>query len=149
MIELDILHHLLKLNQKDMKIVLETFIKSFFKDEEIFIADSYIFCKGKYPILLVAHIDTVYDHKFYNCAGNDFTNSDFSKKKIFFDSNEKIIWSPEGLGADDRAGIFIIIKLLLSGLRPYILFTTDEEIGRKGAKQFAQDFLKMLRLTSL
>jgi putative aminopeptidase FrvX len=45
-----------------------------------------------------------------------------------------VIWSPDALGADDRAGVFAIIKILQSGLRPHIIFTTDEETGGYGAK---------------
>lgn len=37
------------------------------------------------------------------------------------------------LGADDRAGIFIILKLIANGYRPYVLLTTDEEVGGFGA----------------
>lgn len=139
MTELNMLYYLLRLSQDEMKTTLTNFVEANFNKEDLIIADSYIFCKGNYPILLVAHMDTVYDHKFYSCYGNDFTHNQF-KKKLFFDSVEKVIWSPEGLGADDRAGIFIIIKLLLAGLRPYVLFTTDEEIGGKGAKKFTEDF---------
>jgi hypothetical protein len=43
------------------------------------------------------------------------------------------MWSPDGLGADDRAGVFSIIEIINSGLRPHIIFTTDEEKGCIGA----------------
>lgn len=43
------------------------------------------------------------------------------------------MWSPQGLGADDRAGIFAIIQIIKSGLRPHIILTTDEEVGGVGA----------------
>ena len=140
MTELNMLYYLLGLSQEEMKITLTDFAEAIFNKKDLTITDSYIFCKGNYPILLVAHMDTIYDHSFYSLFyDNDFAHNQ-SKKKIFFDSSKKVIWSPEGLGADDRAGLFIIIKLLLAGLRPYVLFTTDEEIGGKGARQFAEDF---------
>lgn len=105
MTELNMLYYLLGLSQDEMKATLTNFVEANFNKEDLIITDSYIFCKGDYPILLVAHMDTVYDHKFYSCYGNDFAHNQ-SKKKLFFDSIEKVIWSPEGLGADDRAGIF-------------------------------------------
>lgn len=45
----------------------------------------------------------------------------------------------QGAGFDDRAGIFAIIKIIESGLKPHIIFTTDEEIGGIGADKLAAD----------
>ena len=44
----------------------------------------------------------------------------------------------EGLGADDRAGVFAIIQILRKKYRPYVLFTTDEEMGGYGAHIFVE-----------
>lgn len=44
------------------------------------------------------------------------------------------MWSPQGLGADDRAGVYAIIQILEDGYRPSVLFTTDEEEGCLGAQ---------------
>lgn len=139
MTELNMLYRLLDLNQLDMKRMLTNLLKQEFNKNDLIITNKYLFCKGDYPILLVAHMDTVYDHEFYSCYGNDFAKNQ-TKKKIFYDKEERVLWSPEGLGADDKAGIFLILKILMVGLRPYVLFTTDEEIGGKGAKQFSEDF---------
>ena len=79
---------------------------------------AFLYVEGTDPVLLVAHLDTV--HKP-------------GKRDIFYDSRKKVLWSPTGLGADDRAGVFAIIKLLQKGLKPHILLTTDEEIGGYGA----------------
>ena len=54
-------------------------------------------------------------------------------EEIFFDPKHNVMWSPQGLGADDRAGVFAIIQLIRTGLRPHIIFTTDEELGALGA----------------
>ncbi|MGN1341651.1 MAG: hypothetical protein ACI4VL_00275 [Bacilli bacterium] len=48
------------------------------------------------------------------------------------------MWSPEGLGADDRAGIFAILRIIQTGLRPSIILTLDEEKGGLGAKELAK-----------
>jgi hypothetical protein len=58
---------------------------------------------------------------------------------VFYDRTKEVIWSPDGLGADDRAGIFAIMQIIKRGLRPHIIFTTDEEIGATGAIALACD----------
>lgn len=57
---------------------------------------------------------------------------------IFFDPKKNVLWSPDGLGADDRAGVFAIVQIIRSGLRPHIIFTTDEEKGGMGAAELAK-----------
>ena len=57
---------------------------------------------------------------------------------IYYDRQKNTMWSPMGLGADDRAGVFAIIQILQSGLRPHIIFTTDEEKGCLGAEALAK-----------
>jgi hypothetical protein len=51
---------------------------------------------------------------------------------------KNVLWSPQGLGADDRAGVFAIIQVLKANLRPHIIFTTDEEVGGVGAMMLAE-----------
>lgn len=60
-------------------------------------------------------------------------------KNLYYDREKEIMWSPEGLGADDRAGIFAIIKIIQSGLRPSIILTVDEEKGGLGASALAEE----------
>ena len=48
------------------------------------------------------------------------------------------MWSPDGLGADDRAGIYAILTLVKRGYRPHIIFTTDEERGCIGASKLVE-----------
>lgn len=50
------------------------------------------------------------------------------------------MWSPQGLGADDRAGVFAIITLIRKGYRPSIVFTMGEEIGGLGAMALITDY---------
>lgn len=70
---------------------------------------------------LVAHLDTVHPQP------SDYEMVPFSK-------NTKI-WSPSGLGADDRAGVVAILEMLERGHRPHVLFTFDEEIGAVGSNR--------------
>lgn len=72
-------------------------------------------------VCLVAHLDTVYDTP---------------KKRVFYDSNNGAFFSPDGLGADDRAGVFGAFHLYDSlplENRPAVLITDGEEQGGIGA----------------
>jgi hypothetical protein len=85
----------------------------------------YIYAKGEIPIMLTAHMDTV--HKKI-------------PENIFYDKSKKVVWSPEGIGGDDRCGIYAILQLISQGYRPHILFTTGEETGGAGAEEFILDY---------
>lgn len=87
----------------------------------------YLYAIGDIPIGLVAHVDTVFPEP---------------PEDIYYDREKGVMWSPQGLGADDRAGVFAILKIIQSGLRPTIIFTTDEEVGGLGAAQLVKDFLE-------
>ena len=60
-------------------------------------------------------------------------------REVFYDRQKNVIWSPDGLGADDRAGVFAIIQIIKKGLRPHIIFTTDEESGAWGATALGKE----------
>ena len=85
----------------------------------------YIYAPGNIPIGLVAHIDTVHTIKPH---------------EFFYDNKKKVLWSSDGLGADDRAGIYAILEILEAGYKPTIIITDKEEAGGKGARTFVQDF---------
>lgn len=80
--------------------------------------DGYIFAThkdcGKY-VLLVAHLDTVH-----------------SQAVKWITTKGDIINSPQGIGGDDRAGVYIVLELAKKYHCP-VLFTEDEEIGAVGA----------------
>jgi hypothetical protein len=86
----------------------------------------YILVKGEAPIMLVAHLDTV--HK--------------TSVKTICKNRDKTVWmSPEGIGGDDRCGVYAILKAYESvEVKPWLLFTCDEEVGCLGAGAFADDF---------
>ena len=60
-------------------------------------------------------------------------------REVFYDRQQNVIWSPDGLGADDRAGVFAIIQIIKKGFRPHIIFTTDEESGAWGATALGKE----------
>lgn len=80
--------------------------------------------EGEIPICLVAHLDTVFEHP---------------PTEIYYDKEANVMWSPDGLGADDRAGVFAIFKILSAGHLPHVVFTTDEERGAIGASNLVQE----------
>lgn len=113
---------LASMGQESLRKTLASYLEKKYKD--VICTKEYLIAKGDIPIALVAHMDTV------------FTKP---PKEIFYDKECGVLWSPMGLGADDRAGVFTIIKILQSGLRPTVIFTTDEECGALGAEAMVKD----------
>lgn len=111
------------LSQKGLRKTLLSYIRT--KYDKVYHSKDYILAVGDIPVALAAHMDTVFDTPARN---------------IYYDKESGVMWSPEGLGADDRAGIFIILKLINNGLRPTIIFTADEEIGALGAEALIKKF---------
>ena len=110
------------LSQEGLKRTLGLVLRS--KYEKVVETPDYIYAIGNIPIALVAHMDTV----FVKPA-----------TEVFYDRQKNVIWSPMGLGADDRAGVFAIIQIIKKGLRPHIIFTTDEESGACGATALGKE----------
>ena len=110
----------IKLTQKKLfKLIKNDFPNAVFRK------DKYILVPGEAPILLVAHLDTVHhDNVTVICKSDD----------------GNILMSPQGIGGDDRCGVYGIIKAHENAkVKPWLLFTCDEEIGGVGARQFAND----------
>ena len=88
--------------------------------------DSYILVKGKAPIMLIAHMDTVHKERV---------------KYICKSKGGNILMSPQGIGGDDRCGIYALNAVYARAeVKPWLLFTCDEEIGGYGARDFAKDY---------
>ena len=119
--ELKTFEQLASLSQASLKKVLSHFLKKHYS--KVIETKDYIYTEGEIPVALVAHMDTVFK---------------FPPQEIFFDERHNVMWSPQGLGADDRAGVFAIIQIIRSGLRPHVIFTTDEEKGAIGAMKLAK-----------
>lgn len=82
--------------------------------------DGFIYAKGTIPVLLVAHMDTV--HK------------ETCKEVI---EKDGVLSSPQGIGGDDRCGIYIIMNLVKE-FNCSVLLCEDEEIGGVGAVKFTK-----------
>ena len=88
--------------------------------------DGFLYAKGDAPILFVAHLDTV--HK---SAPNVISFKD------------GVVSSKDGIGGDDRCGVYIIQNLL--DKKPSVLFCESEEVGGIGANKFAStEYIKKL-----
>lgn len=123
-----LLKSILKLNEDSLKKGLRKYLDKYYSENKILETKEYLIALGDIPIALIAHLDTVHMEKPVD---------------IFYDRYENVIWSPEGLGADDRAGVYSIIQIISSGLRPTVIFTTGEEIGGIGASKLVKDYLEM------
>ena len=114
---------ILGMAQKELKHYTFMQLNSIYKDVEC--TKDFVFAKGDIPIMLVAHLDTVHH---------------LPAKQIVFDRQQRLMWSPQGIGGDDRCGIYSILSIVRKGFRPYVLFTTDEEIGGVGATAFTKAY---------
>ena len=86
----------------------------------------YILVPGDAPIMLVAHLDTVHREPV---------------KDICFSDDKNIMMSPQGIGGDDRCGVYALVKVHREAeVKPWLLFTCDEEIGGVGASAFCDDY---------
>ena len=127
--EIDYLKYLCSMSQIDLAEYLNDWLVSSgtFQDEEvIYLPDGFLYAQGDIPVCLVAHLDTVHRRL---------------PSVIYHDPEQKILWAKEGIGGDDRCGVYAILKILEEGLRPHVIFTFDEEKGGIGAS-VAADMIK-------
>lgn len=80
----------------------------------------FLFAKGEYPVLLVAHLDTVHTA---------------APKKFIY--NKGVVHSPTGIGGDDRCGLYIILNIVKE-IKCSVVFLEDEEVGCIGAGVFSR-----------
>ena len=93
-----------------------------FKGKTLISKGNFILVKGVAPVMLVAHLDTVHEQ---------------SVRDICLSADGNIIMSPQGIGGDDRCGCFALVKVFQSAqVKPWLLFTCEEEVGGIGAKYF-------------
>lgn len=111
----------------DQKRLFEM-LRNMFKGRVICRKKAYVLVHGEAPIMLVAHLDTVHEQ---------------TVKEICMTKDGNILMSPQGIGGDDRCGVYAITKAFeLSEKKPWLLFTCDEEIGGVGADEFVSDHIK-------
>lgn len=116
---------IVQMNESQLFLTMEMILENNY--DTVLKSDDYLYAVGTIPVALVAHMDTVFTD----------TPTDWS---IFHDTEKGVYWSPYGLGADDRAGVFAILKILQQGYRPSVILTLGEEKGGLGAQHFVQDY---------
>ena len=86
----------------------------------------YLLVAGDAPILLVAHLDTVHAE---------------TVREICRSEDGNLLMSPQGIGGDDRCGVYALCEIDgRAPKKPWLLFTCDEETGGNGALAFADDW---------
>lgn len=111
---------LLLLTQEEMKTYVKARLGNFGNVSE---GNGFIYHQGTFPVLLCAHMDTV--HK------------EIPRVMVYANGT---LSSPQGIGGDDRCGIYMIFKIL----KKYdcsVVFLEDEEIGCVGAKKFVNSII--------
>ncbi len=88
--------------------------------KEVIVDDGFVFAKGSFPVLLVAHLDTVHKE---------------TPKTFVYSVDGDIISSPQGIGGDDRNGVFSVLEVS-KRYNCSVLFCEQEEIGGVGAGLF-------------
>lgn len=122
-----------RMEQMKLKSWCEKLLVAKYGKNNVVNGDGFLYAKGngKTPILLTAHMDTVHKEK---C-------SEIIVTKVKGENNENmtILRSPQGIGGDDRCGVWMIFMILTkTKYRPSILFCEDEEIGGIGSSKFAR-----------
>jgi len=107
---------ILKAKQPRLKKMAVKFLEE--RGYDPMIGNGYVYAAGKIPILLVAHMDTVHER--------------IPKNLVYRDH---YLTCPEGIGGDDRCGIYMILEITRK-LNCHVLFTEDEEHGCIGAGLF-------------
>lgn len=87
---------------------------------------AYILVPGEAPVLLLAHLDTVHKSPVRHICKTE---------------NGNILMSPQGIGGDDRCGVYALVAARAQAeKKPWLLFTCNEEIGGVGAAAFCKDY---------
>lgn len=107
-----------KMTQREVKLYMHKYLAS--KQYSVINRDGFLYAKGDVPVLLVAHMDTIHS---LQC-------------KDIVEENGKLS-SPQGIGGDDRCGIFMIMNII-KDIHCSVLLCEDEEIGAVGAKKFTK-----------
>lgn len=120
--EQKLLEQFFQLKQENLLKIMSKYLKG--KYDKVYTTNEYIVAVGDIPVALVAHLDTVFAAP---------------PQDIYYDRLKNVMWSPDGLGADDRAGVYAITQIIKRGLRPTIILTTDEEKGTLGAAALVKE----------
>lgn len=109
---------ILRMRQKELRHYLVGHLKE--SGYDVVKRKGFLYAKGDVPVLLVAHLDTVH---------NEIPSI------ICRSADGRYIMSPQGIGGDDRCGVYMILQIIKE-VRCHVLFCEDEEVGGRGARAF-------------
>lgn len=116
---------ILRMRQNELKHYLVDYLKK--TGYETMVKKGFLYARGRIPVLLVAHLDTVHQKKpSIICRSED----------------GRYMMSPQGIGGDDRCGVYMILQIL-NEVRCHVLFCEDEETGGRGARAFAKSGIEV------
>ena len=115
---------ILRLPQMELKKTLKAELKN--RGYPITDKPGYLYAEGTIPVLLVAHMDTVHRQPV---------------EQICYSADGAVAMSPQGIGGDDRCGVWMILQILRT-TNCHVLFCEDEEVGCIGAKKFTGGSLR-------
>ena len=67
-----------------------------FKGKTLISKGNFILVHGQAPVMLIAHLDTVHEQPI---------------RDICLSADKNILMSPQGIGGDDRCGVFALVKV--------------------------------------
>ena len=105
-----------KMTQQEVKEYMHKYLSS--KKYDVVNEDGFLYAKGSVPVLLVAHMDTVHTEQCKNIVNLGGKMS-----------------SLQGIGGDDRCGIFMIMNII-KYLQCSVRVCEDAEKGGIGARKF-------------
>jgi len=119
------------MSQVELKKYLGQYLRS--KGYKVINEDGFLYAKAKEEnpvrVLLVAHMDTVHKERITEV-----------EKVPYLEKDNKIttrLSSPQGIGGDDRCGIYMIMNIIKEH-NVSILFAEDEEVGCVGSTKFTK-----------
>lgn len=134
------LKHICSLTQHEVKNYCIDRLKNMGYDVQV--ADGYVYAQGKYPVMLAAHLDTVHEiHSDHSKSTSTFSKVNDTNVPLIRQVQTQVIdakgllSSPQGIGGDDRCGVYIIFEILKT-YACSVLFCEEEEVGGIGAKKF-------------
>lgn len=109
---------ILRKTQKELKGYVSNYLRSM--GYTTVVRDGFVYASGELPVLLVAHLDTVHSTP---------------PQTIYYSKDGKKLMCAEGIGGDDRCGVYMILNIVKE-LKCHVLFCEDEEVGGIGAEKF-------------
>ena len=91
-LDYQLLEKILRKTQPGLKQMLTDCLKK--SGYQVTAKRGYLYAPGDVPVLLMAHLDTVHPQPV---------------QVVCYSENKRIAMSPQGIGGDDRAGVFMIL----------------------------------------